>query len=517
MDKKTVRRNYAFLVILAIIMSVVVIGAFGIFTIWDKTNKDVVTIMNLTAEAEAAEMDMILLKVKDVGDTVGAYIGARIASTDMHEAAAVEAAGLDEEIQELFLSSVDHLEGTVGYYVIYSDAYNSSVNGFAYRKNSSEDDSYYSMDIDSLQTVDASGEIADWFDLAVSSQQPAWIPIRESSYTDGYIFSYIVPIYCDKELVGAACVDVDFEVLAKPVRDIAPFENGYAYLTDDKGKVLYHPLIGYGVLLTEDEDEVPEVDSALGDTSNHGELINYEYKGQKKKMAFQALLNDMRLVITANVEDVERETGILIRNIILSGIGIMAVFMFLALMLEKWTMHPALDKMDLLAHIDGLTGAQNRTSFLEQMAELNKKIQDGKSDFGFVMFDANNLKMINDQHGHKMGDIYLLSIVEMIRECYPGYPLFRIGGDEFVVLAEGMDALKASEHHLDLTYTWQKKRAEENKEIWEKPSVAAAFAAYDPKKHNTAEEVLAEADKLMYQKKQQMKARNDVNKEGTDE
>lgn len=504
MRTKILRRNYAALVIFAIIFSVFVVGALGIFSIWGKTNKDVVTIMNLTTEARASELDLVLLRIEDVVDTVASYVGARVASTNMTKTEAIQEAGLDDEIQELFQSEVGHLDGAVGYYVVYSEKYDALVNGFAYRRDSDDAGSPYApMDL-SLSELEKDPE-NDWYRLAATKKKPIWIPIRECPYTDGYIFSYAVPVYFDAELVGVACVDVDFEVMAKPVRDISLFEHGYAYLTDDAGKVYYHPLIGYGVLLTEDDDDVPEVDNALGDTSNHGKLIVYEYQGQKKTMAFQALSNEMRLVITANQEDVERETMILIRNIVLSAVVIMIFFMLLALMLEKWTMHPVLDKMDSLAHLDGLTGIQNRTSFLEALADLNAKIRGGKAAFGFVMFDANNLKLINDRHGHKMGDIYLLNVVEMIRDCYPDYPLFRIGGDEFVVLAEGEEALKAAEDRLDLTYDWQAERGEEKREVWEKPSVAAAFAAYDPQAHKTAEEVLAMADEGMYQKKQQMK------------
>ena len=170
-----------------------------------------------------------------------------------------------------------------------------------------------------------------------------------------------------------ACLESDLELLVKHEREVSLFGNGYAYLTDDKGKVYYHPLIGYGVLLTEDEDDVPEVDSALADTSSHGQLISYEYQGQKKKMAFQSLINDMRLVVTANEEDVRQETNILIRRIVLSAAGIMVIFMFLALEMEKRTMHPALDKMENLAHLDGLTGVLNKTSFIEIRNTWTKK------------------------------------------------------------------------------------------------------------------------------------------------
>ncbi len=502
METKIIRRQYAALVMLAILLSVSVVGAFGIMTIWRKTNKDVVTIMNVTTEARASELDLVLLKAEDVVDTVSSYVGARVASTNMAEAAEIRKAGLDEEINELFRSEVMHLEGAVGYYVLYSDAYRSLVNGFACRKDAGG--SFSVVDSSEFEKLEKSFR-SDWYKDVEEQREAVWIPIRECDYNSGYIFSYAVPIYFNDELVGAACVDVDFEVIAKPIRDISLYGNGYAYLTDDKGTVYYHPLIGYGVQLTEDDDDVPEVDNALGDTSNHGELIRYEYHGQKKVMSFRALINGMRLIITANEEDVEKETVSLINSIAVSAIVIMITFMIIALLFGQWTMHPVLDKMDSMAHIDGLTGAQNRTSFLEVMKELNSRIQEGNADFGLVMFDANELKSINDLYGHENGDIYLMSTFEMLRDCFPGFNIFRIGGDEFVVLAEGGKELKSAEADLELTYKWQEKRREEAREIWEKPSVAGAFAAYDPKEHSTAEEVLQAADKLMYLKKQGMK------------
>jgi len=501
----TIRKRYALLVLFAILLSVVVIGALGIYTIWGKTNRDVVTIMNLTTESRAVGMDYTLLKIKDPVDTVGAYVGARVATTNNELDEAVIKGGLNEEIHELFQSSVESMEGIVGYYIRFAKPYDAMVKGFAYRKKLTGADFYPVGNGSNLQELSTVKGELDWYNLAADNKKPVWIPIRKCTYMTGYIFSYAVPIYFGNGLVGVACVDVDFDVLAKPVREVSLFGNGYAYLTDDQGTVYYHPLIGYGTLLTEDEEDVPEVDSALGDTSNHGELITYTYKGQKKKMAFKSLINDMRLVVTANEEDVLRETNNLIRNIVLSAACIMFFFMYLALMMERWTMHPALDKMDSLAHVDGLTGVHNRTSFLEMQANLNQKISEGQASFGYVMFDANNLKKINDQYGHKMGDAYLLSVVEMLRKSFPGCQIYRTGGDEFVVMVEGEKSLRNAADRLNFAYAWQEKRKAENRKPWETPSVAGAFVRFDPQVHRSSEDVLSAADKQMYQKKQQMK------------
>ena len=45
------------------------------------------------------------------------------------------------------------------------------------------------------------------------------------------------------------------------------------------------------------------------------------------------------------------------------------------------------------------------------------------------LFGENDLKLINDRYGHKRGDSYLLGVVEMIQDCFPGCQVYRIGGD----------------------------------------------------------------------------------------
>ena len=70
---------------------------------------------------------------------------------------------------------------------------------------------------------------------------------------------------------------------------------------------------------------------------------------------------------------------------------------------------------------------------------------------------------------------------------------------------EGEKSLRTAADCLQLAYTWQEKRKAENRKPWETPSVAGAFVSFDPLLHHSAEEVLSAADKLMYQKKQQMK------------
>jgi len=92
------------------------------------------------------------------------------------------------------------------------------------------------------------------------------------------------------------------------------------------------------------------------------------------------------------------------------------------------------------ANVDALTGVRNKHAFLAEQALLDKKIAGhAQSPFAIVMFDINNLKWINDTEGHQAGDQYLRAACKIICDIFKHSPVFRIGGDEFAVIAQGED------------------------------------------------------------------------------
>ena len=90
--------------------------------------------------------------------------------------------------------------------------------------------------------------------------------------------------------------------------------------------------------------------------------------------------------------------------------------------------------------IDGLTGVKNKHAYLSAEAELNEQIEKGvQPRFAIVILDLNGLKEINDQHGHQTGDNFLKAGCRAICDIFDHSPVFRVGGDEFAVIARGRD------------------------------------------------------------------------------
>jgi diguanylate cyclase (GGDEF)-like protein len=92
------------------------------------------------------------------------------------------------------------------------------------------------------------------------------------------------------------------------------------------------------------------------------------------------------------------------------------------------------------ATIDALTGIKNKYAYLAAEARLNSQIAEhDQPPFAIVILDVNDLKKVNDTAGHQAGDRYLRDACKIICETFKRSPVFRMGGDEFAVIAQGSD------------------------------------------------------------------------------
>lgn len=92
------------------------------------------------------------------------------------------------------------------------------------------------------------------------------------------------------------------------------------------------------------------------------------------------------------------------------------------------------------ANIDALTGVKNKHAYVDEELKLNKDIEDKKEvEFAIIVFDVNGLKRVNDTHGHNAGDQLIKDASSIICNVFKHSPVYRIGGDEFTVIAQGED------------------------------------------------------------------------------
>ena len=97
-----------------------------------------------------------------------------------------------------------------------------------------------------------------------------------------------------------------------------------------------------------------------------------------------------------------------------------------------------------LATRDGLTGAYNRRFFEEELEREIERSRVHGYRLAVVLLDLDSFKLVNDQHGHVIGDQVLREVVGVARGCLGGEPvLARVGGEEFAFLCRETGSVEA--------------------------------------------------------------------------
>lgn len=149
---------------------------------------------------------------------------------------------------------------------------------------------------------------------------------------------------------------------------------------------------------------------------------------------------------------------------------------------------------------DVQTGIKNRSAFEKEMVQYLK----GDKNAAIIVVDINNLKRINDKHGHKAGDETIFYAAKIIRDSFMGIgKAFRIGGDEFCVICKevSMGLVDSALSNLNnLLITINQKRS-----IKIELAYGYAFYTKNESKDIDIYSTFAQADKAMYTNKAKIK------------
>lgn len=189
---------------------------------------------------------------------------------------------------------------------------------------------------------------------------------------------------------------------------------------------------------------------------------------------------------------------------ILLGFGMVIILLELVLAdanVANQKLKLAHERLEELANVDPLTTALNRHAF---HGYLNRGGHEGEKVHGCVgFFDIDDLKMVNDVHGHAAGDIVIRTAVKAIRETIRAEDLiFRWGGDEFFVIMVGLDAASANSRMTKMDEILSGVRIDG---IPRPISIGVSHAFADFEDLTELESTIKRADEGMYRQKQRKK------------
>ena len=162
----------------------------------------------------------------------------------------------------------------------------------------------------------------------------------------------------------------------------------------------------------------------------------------------------------------------------------------------------ALNTEKELARRDELTGIRNKTAYSELEQSVQNNIDNGMDylPFAIAVCDVNDLKKVNDSEGHKAGDEYIRSAAKILCDIFDHSPVFRVGGDEFVVFLRGDDYTAREDLMLKLHEMVMANAISGNG-----PVIASGMSEFIQGKDSTVSEVFERADNMMYDDKRKIK------------
>ncbi|MCR5601024.1 MAG: GGDEF domain-containing protein [Ruminococcus sp.] len=173
---------------------------------------------------------------------------------------------------------------------------------------------------------------------------------------------------------------------------------------------------------------------------------------------------------------------------------------------QVMTMAEQVTQISVTAYTDSLTGVKNKAAYQKMRQQLEYEIDEGTAKFAIVMVDLNRLKYVNDTYGHEKGDFYIKGSCKMICDLFKHSPVYRFGGDEFVVVLTG-DSYDVRGELLEMARNaFLKSGTREGSDPWKRFSAAVGMSEYTGAQNERVDDVFKRADENMYAYKVKMKS-----------
>ena len=448
-----------------------------------------------------------------------------------------------EKVRAFFDETANKTNGVLTYYYRIDPAVSQTVKGFWYTNVDGNEFTEHEVTDISLYDTEDTGALV-WFTVPKQTGRPIWLPPYITENLDMRVISYNCPIFFRGQFIGVIGIEIDYSTMAEQVESIRLYSNGYAFLTDAGGSLIFHPRIDAAQTPGGAKPELPE--GLLSEST----FTSYTYEGIKKEAVWLSLNNGMRLYVSVPEDETKGDWQLLIRNMMLAAAAALLLSVFLTQFLAGRITKPlkqlteaarqadegnydvkvdydGKDEVGTLArtfrrmaghtkehitdlsrraNVDALTSVRNKGAFTAFIEEMQKTMEEKPeaSEFAIGIFDCDDLKTINDRYGHDKGDVYLKTASRLICKVFQHSPVFRIGGDEFAAILQN-DDLKNMEGLLAQFEERKNKITGSAVQPWEQAHISVGIAQFDPEKDSSVTDTVRRADQMMYKHKKASK------------
>ena len=525
MKEHSLQFRFLITVLSAMLAVTIFVGGFSIYRIDNYIQKETHHLIEVTCENEAIKINGTFESMEKSVRIMENYILSFFES----ESDVKNRDKQNEAIQfadKMFVNVAKDTRGAIAYYMRLDPTISNNTAGVFYSKMNGGDE-YVRLEPTDLSIYDKNDtEHVGWYWQPYEAGKPIWMTPYYNQNNNILMISYVVPLYYKNLFIGIVGMDFDYKVLTEAIHEIKIYENGFAHL--ELNHVVVH------------------------DDPQFASSVNFQNNKEKYIRVSRDLLNGMTLVLSASYDDIRQIRFEIAYQILFVVLFFAFVFSLLVILTVKQIVKPLKELTDAsvklsngdydvkiahgntleinllstafenmivnlrehnnyqhrLSHRDSLTGLRNTTSYKEWVTEFDKKIKEGGVSFGVAVLDINNLKEINDTYGHTLGNELIVTASQIICDTFKKSPVFRIGGDEFLVLLQNKDLADTEELFINFDLRCAATHIDRNN-VRLPISIAKGFSRFDPNKDTQFSDVFERADIEMYKHKRRIKTLHD--------
>ncbi len=480
----SIKTKITAMTVCVIVIAMAIATFFGVTAIRDVGNHDAEQTLLLLCETGQKDLNYYFQNVESSVKTVAAFIQSDLDGVD------------DEDLQthidrvsDVFQKLAYNTNGVLTYYYRIDPEVSKDVKGFWYVNSDGNGFKEHEVtDISEYDTDDTSTLV--WFTVPKATGEGVWLPPYITENLDTRVISYNVPVYRKGQFFGVIGIEIDYSTMAEVINHITLYDNGYAFLNDEEGNIIYHPKMD--VTTMETQPKVP------GGLLSNDKFIHYSFDGVEKQAVWLPLSNGMRLNVTVPVQEINAAWYQWITKIAITFAVLLVIFIILIMTftgritdpLQKLTkaaeqlsegyydteldydkkdevgvltasfkklimnLNIYIKNLNDMAYIDALTGIGNRLALRRDYDSYQGH------EVTVLMLDLNDFKLINDTRGHEEGDRVLQEFGKLLSDTFGKDCCYRYGGDEFLVIVpdisdsefyEKLEALKQNKPVIDGT------------------------------------------------------------------
>lgn len=262
--------------------------------------------MVLTCKNQSAALDATMERVSQSVDTLYNVAYEELSNCPDFKTNADTVTEYTAAMENILFKSAENTEGCLTAYIRYNPEFTDPESGLFLTRDSSDAafESVTPTDFSMYEPDDL--EHVGWYYIPVQNKAPIWMSPYYNSNIDAYMISYVVPIYLGDESYGIVGMDIDMNVFISQVDATQVFDEGYAFLADSSGNVIYHRELESGQQLSQLGSGVEELSAALGDEAKANTLISYARDGSNRCAVYSLMENGMRFVVSSTTAELNK-------------------------------------------------------------------------------------------------------------------------------------------------------------------------------------------------------------------